>query len=271
MSSDEEQTSPVVAFKNHLMKKKQNATEANTKTAKDWSDDEVSILIDMLEENACLWDVFHKEYAKRDVKEIAYTEIATALNTTTSSVKTNINGLRAQLGRELAKENKTKSGQSTDELYSSGWIHYNRLAFLLPVIGSSKSRDTLKRSNVNWEDESGVETGASPAVKKKTITEKKLDLLSRCTEAITANTKKSDEIPDVKRSAFSLYVEEKLSLLDRRNRRIAEKRISDILFEIEMSSEGDAPANRQMSYGTFNNNPYVNMTQGQSYMDMLTK
>ena len=38
-----------------------------------------------------------------------------------------------------------------------------------------------------------------------------------------------------------------------------------------MSSEGDALVNRQMSYGIFNNNPYVNMTQGQSYMDMLTK
>ena len=78
MSSDEEETSPVIAFQNHMRKKKQNATEANWKTAKDWSDDEVSILIDMSEENACLWDVFNKEYAKRDVKEIAYTEIAAA-------------------------------------------------------------------------------------------------------------------------------------------------------------------------------------------------
>ena len=160
-----------------------------------------------------------------------YTERVTALNTTTSSVKTKINGLRAQFGRELAKENKTKSGKSTGELYRSGWIHYNRLSFLLPVIGASKSRDTLKRSNVNQEDESEtVETGASPAVKKKTITEKKLDLLSRCTEAITANTKKSDEIPDVKRSPLSLLcVEEQLSLLDRGNRRIAEKRIYSMI------------------------------------------
>ena len=73
----------------------------------------------MLEENPCLWDVFHKDYSKRDVKEIAYKSIATAFNTNISSVKTKINGLRAQLGREKAKETKTKSGQSTDELYVS--------------------------------------------------------------------------------------------------------------------------------------------------------
>ena len=36
---------------------------------------------------------------------------------------------------------------------------------------------------------------------------------------------------------MNLYVEEKLLQLDKRNRRIAEKRISDVLFEIEMSAD----------------------------------
>ena len=44
----------------------------------------------MLEENPCLWDVFHKDYSKRDVKEIAYKSIATAFDTNISSVKTKI-------------------------------------------------------------------------------------------------------------------------------------------------------------------------------------
>ena len=29
----------------------------------------------------------------------------------------------------MAKEKSNKSGQSTDELYSSNWIHYDKLAF----------------------------------------------------------------------------------------------------------------------------------------------
>ena len=69
------------------------------------------------------------------------------MDTNIESIKAKINGLRAQLGREVAKVNKTKSGQSTDELYASSWIHYDRLSFLLPVIKSSKSRDTLKHKN----------------------------------------------------------------------------------------------------------------------------
>ena len=94
-----------------------------------------------------MWGVFDEEYTKRDIKEIAYTEIASSLDTNIESIKAKINGLRAQLGREVAKVNKTKRGQSTDELYASSWIHYDRLSFLLPVIKSSKSRDTIKRNN----------------------------------------------------------------------------------------------------------------------------
>ena len=65
---------------------------------KEWNDNEIMDFIDMLEENPCLWDVFHKDYSKRDIKEIAYTNMATAFETNVSSVKTKINGLRAQLG-----------------------------------------------------------------------------------------------------------------------------------------------------------------------------
>ena len=73
----------------------------------------------MLKEKPCLWDVFDKEYMKRDVKEIAYTEIAGSLDTNFESIKAKVNGLRARLGGEVVKVNKTKSGQSTDELYAS--------------------------------------------------------------------------------------------------------------------------------------------------------
>ena len=122
-------------------KEKEGNTAKKTKSkgGKDWADEEISLLIDMLEEKPCLWDV-----TKRDVKEIAYTEIS-FLDTNIESIKAKISGLRAQLGREVAKVNKTKSGQSTGEFYASSWIHYDRLSFLLPVIKSSKIRDTLKR------------------------------------------------------------------------------------------------------------------------------
>ena len=73
----------------------------------------------MLEEKPCSWDVFDKEYTKRDNKEIAYMEIASSLDANIESIKAEINGLRAQLGREVATVNKAMNGQSTDELYAS--------------------------------------------------------------------------------------------------------------------------------------------------------
>lgn len=264
-------------------KKKQNKTEVEKSDAekgkedkKDWSDESVSLLIDMLEENSCLWDVFHKDYAKRDLKEIAYSSIASVLDTTIASVKSKINSLRTQLGRERTKQCKTKSGQATDELYTSSWVHYERLAFLLPIIGASKSRDTLKRNNLSQNDsmESEPEVGVSNP-KRKSIAEKKLDLLSKCTEALASNSKKNNEVNDPKTSAFSIYISEKLSQMNIRQRRIAEKRISDIIFEIEMATEREETSSN-LSYGNLNNNnnnrSFLNMTPpmgGPSYMDMI--
>ena len=100
-----------------MQRSKEKSKKENAKGLKDWSNDEVSMLINLLEENPCLWDVFQKAYSKHD--EIADTELESPLDTATDSVKTKINGLRAQLGRELDKVNKIKSDQSTNELYTS--------------------------------------------------------------------------------------------------------------------------------------------------------
>ena len=61
----------------------------------------------MLDAKPCLWDVYYTNYTKRGMKEITYTEIATSLDTNIPSIKTKINGLRAQLGGEMAKEKST--------------------------------------------------------------------------------------------------------------------------------------------------------------------
>ena len=46
------------------------------KSAKDWTEEETTMLIEILESKPCLWDVHHAEYSKRDNKEIAYSEMA---------------------------------------------------------------------------------------------------------------------------------------------------------------------------------------------------
>jgi len=131
----------------------------------------------------------------REILKIAYSNIATTLDTTIAAVKAKINSLRTQFGRERAKETKTKSGQATDELYTSNWTHYQRLSFLIPVCKASKSRDTLKRMNSSQDDLIESELDVSVSIpKKKSIAEKKLDLLTKCTEAISSGSKKTNEV-----------------------------------------------------------------------------
>ena len=90
---------------------------------------------------------------------------------------------------------------------------------------------------MNLQEDESAEKEVTPS-KKKTISEKKLDLLSKCTEAITANAKrKANESSNPKISAFALYVDEKLSELNKRTSRIAQQHISDVLFDMEMSTD----------------------------------
>lgn len=300
-STGSKQKSPVKgrAFKKHLKNKSQDGNrntdeepqkevtkakkdKAPSKGAKDWLDDEVSLLIEMLEERPCLWDVFNKDYSKRDAKDVAYNEIADVLQCNVNSIKTKINGLRAQLGREMAKVNKTKSGQSTDELYVSNWTHYKSLAFLQSVMKASNSKNTLKQPNEDLDTEY-TDVPEISRKKSKTIAERKIELLTKCTDAITSSSKESQS-QGVKRTAFATYIDEKLSTYNKRQRAIAEKRINDVLFEIEMSDgnyqsfPNSQPAPQNVSSATFqlptfqfqNRNPYQPMEQGnESYLEYL--
>ena len=60
-------------------------------------------------------EFFLNEYTKREVKGRAYAESAEHFDSSSAIAKAKINELRVLLGREMAKELKTKSGQATDE------------------------------------------------------------------------------------------------------------------------------------------------------------
>ena len=85
--------------------------------------------------------------------------------------------------------------------------------------------------------------------------------MSKCTDAVTGNAKapQQDDSAVTKVSAFSPYLEEKLSQLDRCHRRVAEKCISDVLFEREMSA--DLPADGKVNHQQLNPYHFVTMPQ----------
>ena len=221
-----------------------------------------------------------------DLKEIPYSDIAEYFDTNITLIKTKINSLRTQFGKELTRERSTKSGQSTNELYSSKWAHFDKLAFLTPVFGASKSTDTLKRMSKNEQDDENDEE-VTPNKSRKTIAEKKLDLLSKCTEAFTANAKpKPNESPNPKLSAFAAYVDEKLPKLQKCDRRIADtstdggsihpQRNQFVGYNFRaaprmqqampiMSQSAPGIPQQGQTPGT------IDMQPGQSYVDMINK
>ena len=141
---------------------------------KEWSDEEIMLLIETFEANPCLWDMDDATYSKRDVKELTWSNISKNLKTPISSIRSKMNTLRAQLSREVNKEQASQSGQSADELYYSTWTHYDKMKFLIPMLKVSKSRDTMKRKPTDGES-SDVESDSCPPTKKKVSPRKNLN------------------------------------------------------------------------------------------------
>ena len=208
-------------FKNHLQCKRTSNGSKETsvdkknpkkrKINKLWTEKETIELIEQLESRPCLWDVDHETYSKRDVKELAYAELSDQFEIPIAEIKSKVNSLRTQFNRELAKESKTKNGQSTDELYKSNWIHFGRLNFLRSVLVSSKSFDSIN-ANQNEIGDKVIEENESRlnrVCKRKTLSERKLDLLSKCTDAITSGSANSKTLEQAV-SHFASYIDEKL-------------------------------------------------------------
>ena len=80
----------------------------------------------------------------RDKRDMAFKEIEAKIDFSVAEIKAKISKLLSQLGREISKCTKTKSGQSTDELYKPTRTYWHKLQLLRPVMQPGKSRDNLQ-------------------------------------------------------------------------------------------------------------------------------
>jgi len=96
---------------------------------KEWLKSEIDQLINMYHNKPELWDVKSKVYKDRVKKRDALDEIATIFETTVEEITRKIH-LRNQFNSEFKKTTKKKSGQGSDELYTSKWPHFKSLLFL---------------------------------------------------------------------------------------------------------------------------------------------
>ena len=176
----------------------------------------------------------------------ALNEIEDVLGIPANEIKNKITSVRSQLGRELSKMAKTKSGQSADELYQSTWAHFDRLKFLHPVVKPGKSKDTLdpyyedsQREIIGNEDSSSESmqiTSCTPKVSKRIYEARRNELIASCINVMKEPLHSTKDTGNEQQQCqFSLYISHKLSQFDKKKRALAEKRINDIIFDIEMS------------------------------------
>mgnify|MGYP000362123405 CR=1 FL=1 len=83
------------------------------------------MLITLYEERHCFWDVSHKDYKNRDIKEVAYSHIDLLMSDkydiSREDYKSKWEIIRSQFMREHALERKKKSGQPMSDVYHSSW------------------------------------------------------------------------------------------------------------------------------------------------------
>ena len=148
----------------------------------------------------------------------------------------------------MAKESKTKSAQSTDDVYESPWPFMEKMRFIEQVKKTARSTSTLKLSDPEsviereseQEDEAQKDSLNSDSnrslveksTKRKRVnpTEQKQKLMAKCIDVFDRPKEAGDP--------FTLYVSEQLKNLDKRRRLPREKRINDVLFELRFEEFG---------------------------------
>ena len=99
------------------------------------------------------------------------------------------------------------------------------------------------------------------------MSERKLDLLSKCTNAITSGSANNKTLEQTV-SHFASYIDKKLKKFDNRTRAIVEKRISDVIFDLEFRSVETSCASAA-DKGPASVTTSISSTPNFSYMGML--
>ena len=98
-----------------------------------WNEENVTAFIRLLEERPCLWNIFDSQYTKREKRDSAYKEIAETLEREVGEIKTKINNLRAQLGREIGKISDILFEAEMGSMSSSIPNNYNHPIYDQPI------------------------------------------------------------------------------------------------------------------------------------------
>lgn len=178
-----------------------------------------------------LWDTSDKNYTNKLLRKEALGELSKQYNLSISEVKKKIKSLRSY----FSKENR-KAKESED--YVSAWFAYEAMSFIKDAV-SDEDAGSPHQNNIAF-------TPPKPA---HTTTTSTCNILKRKRPLVTGNVVDSPttgeayglmgRVADVltakdESSSFGEMITFKLRRLSPRNRAIAQNRIGNLLFELEM-------------------------------------
>lgn len=167
-----------------------------------------------------------------------------------SVIYAQLTSLRATLGQNLKKKSHTKSGKGTDELFTPSWIFFKHLQFPVPVMEARQSRDTLKKTEADNEVKDGTPQKSRQSNKFKDLEKTKHTLMHECINVMQAPSNISS-LPS-EENTFGRFVAQKLMSFDGYRKMMAEKKITELLFDIEysMMTEGHSESGLTQAYQT---------------------
>ncbi|XP_060856166.1 uncharacterized protein LOC132934637 [Metopolophium dirhodum] len=111
-------------------------------TEKDWNQDQILKLIDLVQQSDNIWNPQNILYRNRIRRTDSINEIANILGVSQQEVDKKWKTLQSQFRREQHKVKNKKSGAGTDDNYTSAWYLYKPLSFLSDRNKPKNTRDT---------------------------------------------------------------------------------------------------------------------------------
>ena len=118
-----------------------------------WRDDLTQLVLDLLRNQECLWNVKSEHYRNRNIQDKALEEMVKELNIpdlTQEDVKLKIKSIRSRYSSELAKVLKSeKSGAGRDDIYVPKLFWFKQADLFLRSVCTPRLSSSTKVSKQN--------------------------------------------------------------------------------------------------------------------------
>ncbi|XP_056641549.1 uncharacterized protein LOC130448286 [Diorhabda sublineata] len=203
--------------------------------------------IELYRNSTCLWQTKSKDYSDRNKKDLAYAELVKKYQeidpkADRSTVVKKINSFRTVYKREQNKiNNSLKSGAGSDEVYKPNLWYFEHLHFLNdvePADAAVEEETTLTEDTSEQPDMSPMNVPQTSRAPFSRPTKRKLNPFEKA--SLETMQKVGEKISFYKADdcfdRFGKHVADRLRDAKPHQQKIAQKLISDVLFEADMES-----------------------------------